>query len=175
MKKLVLIAAMALISNPPAHAASGAYGGTITVAVSGNFKNYVSPGVIVACTATVFLVPAINGATNLGNFAPALLLTGGLGRESASAQATLANGSAFSCTPTVQYRWDNIDPALTQMIVVYKVSAQDPGYLNIYCAQNGGSNCYTPGGNPGSKQQVIGVLPIPASGATTTYSANPKL
>jgi hypothetical protein len=47
------------------------------------------------------------------------------GLESASAQGIISpDGTTFTCSPTVQYRWENIDPTL-QMAIAYKIGATD--------------------------------------------------
>jgi hypothetical protein len=108
------------------------------------------------------------------------------GTETASSVATAANGGItnnggdFACTIVVPYRFENVNLSTTYMAIAYTINGTDPGYWDPTCLQSPPGNnplaCFTPGTSPGKKQQVIEVIPIPATGGSqTSLSVNPKL
>jgi hypothetical protein len=158
MKLLPIIAAAGLISCSAAGAATITTGGTVTINMAGFFKYPVSPFASLTCTAIVTLVP-VNTSTAISALSLGTILSS-LGEENASAQGVIATGGAtFTCSATVEYRWENFDPTVVQMAIAYTVRATDPG-----------------GTNPGKKRQLIEVIPIPPTpGTVTTLSVIPKL
>ncbi|MGH6795117.1 MAG: hypothetical protein ACREDH_07950 [Methylocella sp.] len=151
MKLLPIIVAGGFICCSAANAVTS-LGGTVTINIAGKFNNPVTPTASVKCEAIVQLVPnnlnaAISSLT-LGSVLSAL------GEENASAQGVIATGGAtFTCAATVPYRWQNIDPTMVQMAIIYVVWATDPG-----------------GTNPGKKKQLVEVIPIPVTGIVTTLN-----
>ncbi|MGH6795579.1 MAG: hypothetical protein ACREDD_12370 [Methylocella sp.] len=127
--------------------------GTVTINMAGKFKNPVTPLATLKCSAIVTMVPINLSVATLGSILSAL------GEENAGAQGVIATGGAtFTCAPTVQYRWENIDPTMVQMAITYRIVTTDPG-----------------GSNPGKKVQLIEIIPIPAAGTVTTLNVRPKL
>jgi hypothetical protein len=158
MKLLPIIAAASFISCSAADAGT-TIGGTVTVNMAGNFKNPVTAHfTFMSCTLTVSLVP--NNANAISTLTLGTVLSSLGGLESASAQGIISpDGTTFTCSPTVQYRWENIDPTL-QMAIAYKIGATD----------------ITGATHPGTKKQLIEVIPIPPTlGTVTTLNVNPKL
>jgi hypothetical protein len=157
MKTLPILVAAACVLCSPADAGT-TIGGTVIINMVGNFKNPVTQQESLSCSAIVSLVPS-NLNTAISSLSLGTLLSA-IGIEEASADGAVTNGgAAFSCTATVQYRWENIDPNVVQMAIVYAISATDPG-----------------GTNHGAAQRLIEIIPIPpARGTTTTLSVNPKL
>jgi hypothetical protein len=156
MKLLPMIMAAGFISCSAANAGT-TLGGTVTIIMTGNFKNPVTQFGSVKCSAIVPLVPnnpnAAISSLSLGSVLSAI------SEENASALGVIATGgAAFTCTAIVQYRWENIDPTAVQMAIAYTVAATDVG-----------------GTNPGKKKQLIEVIPIPAVNTVTTLSVNPRL
>ena len=188
MRGFLSIAVGLAISGAPACATPVTTGGFVTINISGFFKNPVGPLASVSCSGFVSLVPVNASAQpTLATIGLSALLTStGIQKGQATPATALnggiqSNGTAFSCSVSVPYRWENVDLAATQMAIAYSLKGSDPGSFNSSCLSTpaGASSpltCYVPGGSPGSKFQVIEVIPIPAAGGSqTTVTVNPKL
>ena len=159
-----------------AHAAGMTVGGNVQVNVTGFFLFPVTKGATVACSGTVALAPA-NTSFTVASL-PLSLIIGGLGGETATQDAVIgSDGSAFTCSFYVPYRFENVDPGATQLVIAYQVRGNDPGYFAPGCSNpQNPLACYTaPQRQLGRKQQILQTLPIPPNGTTTTVAVNPKL
>jgi hypothetical protein len=166
LSRLVRVFIGAAMFSTSAVAAPVTTGGFVTINISGFFKTPVSQYASVSCAGFVVLVPVnVGSQPTLASIGLASLLSSTGIQRGSSTPATAqnggiqGNGATFSCAVTVPYRWENVDLSLTQMAIAYSVKGSDLG-----------------GANPGSKLQVIQVIPIPPTGGTqTTVAVTPKL
>jgi hypothetical protein len=162
MNSLRMIILAGCLSCSAANAATTTIGGTVTINITGVFSHPVNfLHATVNCKAIVSLVPN-NLNTALGSFSLGTILNH-LGEQSASAVGgfvPVPPVRTFTCSATVIYRWENIDPTVFKMAIAYYVTASDPGFPVTF---------------PGKKLEVIETIPIPAAGTTTTLRVTPRL
>ncbi len=124
MKLLRAIIALGFISPSAAYSATTtSIGGAVTINIVGTFKNPLNnngnQGTVagdVKCAALVALVPS-NLNSTIGSLSISTILNH-LGEESATAVGTVSsNGAAFTCAPTVNYHYENIDTANFQIVI----------------------------------------------------------
>lgn len=174
MRRMLFVLAALLLSEPLSYAAPQTRVGTVRIDVAGTFKTAVSTAILpppsVQCTGVLALVP-LNGSTTLSTMTLLQLAAGG--SSQVSVQGTIAaSRRSFVCTITLPYKWENVDPATTQMIVAYTVNPHDQGGFS--CTPPTGA-CIVLGTNPSKRQEIINTLPIPANGTTTAISVAPQL